>query len=216
MGGIIVKVVLTNEQEKLRKIIVDNLAIAKDWQNQDQEVIQKAFQTMNVAAHDLHMQLEPKPKHHRYMIQNRGMEADHPDFYNHIHPVEDLLDYLEDTSANDDPIDHTIGDKFDFQVYSNRWGHKDRYELIRTKKGWHISQLSYNGEDILYEGMKVLYGAMEHDGISFPRNVSNYMDSIWYLAQEQGLKHEQVQEMLDRVADWISQTEMNAPRELLI
>lgn len=210
------KVELTGEQEKLRQVIIENLAIAKDWQKQDQEVVEKAFQRMKVAAHDLHMQLEPKPKHHRYMIQNRGMEAEHPEFYNHIHPVEDLLDYLEDTSANDDPIDHTIGDKFEFQVYSNRWGHKDRYELIRTESGWHISQLSYNGEDKLDEEMKVLYGAMQHDGISFPRNVDSYMHSIWIQAQDQGLKHEQVQELLNRVADWISQTEMTAPRDLLI
>jgi hypothetical protein len=210
------KVKLTAEQEKLRKIIEENLAIAKDWQNRNQEVVQEAFKKMKTAAHELHMQLEPKPKHHRYMIENRGMPPEHPDFYNHIHPVEDLLAYLDDTSANDDPIDHTLGDTFEFQIYSNRWGHKDRYELTRTENGWFIRHLSYNGEDNINQEMKVLYAAMRHDSISFPINVDSYLRSIWTLARDQGLKHDQVQEMLNRVADWISQTEMSAPRDLLI
>ncbi|MDD1515917.1 hypothetical protein [Priestia megaterium] len=210
------KVVLSVKQEELKKIIINNLAIAKDWENQTQDTIQEAFKNMKEAAHELHMQLDPKPKHHSYMIKNRGMSPDDPEFYDHIHPVEDLLDYLADTSANDDPVDNTIGDKFEFLVYSNRWGHKDRYELTRTKNGWYISHLSYNGEDILNEEMKVLTKAMRHDSISFPVNVSSYMESIWIQARDQGLQHEEVQNMLDRVADWISQTEMNAPEDLLI
>ena len=67
---------------------------------------------MGQLAHELHRSLTPPPKHHRYMIKNRGLKPDHPDFYKHIHPVEDLLNYLEDDTANDDPIDQTINKKF--------------------------------------------------------------------------------------------------------
>lgn len=210
------KVHLTEDQKKLRHIIETNLAITKDWQNQSQEDVQKAFSVMKKAAHDLHMQLEPKPKHHKYMIKNRGLDPEHPDFYDHIHPLEDLLDYLEDTTANDDPEDVTMGHKFAFDVFSSRWGHKDRYTLTRTEKGWHIWAMSYQGVDLLHEGMKTLYRAMEHDSISFPRNVDSYLESIWIIARDQGSSHDQVQEMLTRVADWVCETERNAPKDLLI
>lgn len=210
------KIELTDEQEKLVQLIQENLAITKNYDQQERSDVAEAFNIMKVAAHDLHMQLEPKPTHHRYMIENRNMEPEDPEFYNHIHPVEDLLKYLEDTSANNDPEDLTIGDTFEFRVYSNRWGHKDSYEITRTSNGWYTNVMTYKGEDQLHHDMKVLYGAMTHDSISFPRNVDSYMHSIWMQAQEQGLNHEQVQEMLTRVADWISQTEMNAPRDFLI
>lgn len=207
------KVELTGEQVILKQVIINNLAIASDLEHPGQA---EAFKKMSEAAHKLHMQLEPQPRHHAYMIENSGMEADHPEFYSHIHPVQDLLKYLEDTTANDDPIDHTIGKKFDFIVYSNRWGHKDNYALTRTKDGWFVEHLTYSGEDKRNEEMKVLYRAMQHESISFPRNVDSYLNSIWVLAKEKGLSHEEVQEMLTKVANWISETEMNAPREFLI
>ncbi|WP_139489915.1 hypothetical protein [Brevibacillus dissolubilis] len=209
------KVNLTPAQEKLKKIIQDNLLIAKNWQNQERGEVELAFNKMKIAAHELHMQLTPKPKHHEYMIKNRRMQPEDPEFYNHIHPVEDLLEYLEDTSANDDPIDQTIGDEFEFRIYSNRWGHHDLYRLTRTENGWYINHLSYRGEDGLYDN-KVLYASLRHDSISFPTNVDSYLASIWEIAKIEGLTHNEVQEMLNRVADWISQTEMNAPRDLLI
>lgn len=210
------EVKLTEEQQKLKQIIEENLAIASDWQNKSSDEIASAFKKMKTAAHELHMQLDPKPKHHRYMINNRGMQPEDPEFYNHIHPVEDLLKYLADTSANDDPIDHTMGATFKFQLYTNRWGHYDLYELKRTENGWYVNHMSYNGEDSLHEEMQVLYSAMKHDSISFPLNVDSYLSSIWMRAQDEGLTHEQVQDMLNRVAEWISQTEKSAPKDLLM
>lgn len=210
------KVELNSEQEELKSIVEKNLEICKDWDNRNQEEISQAFDKMKSAAHKLHMQLKPKPTHHKYMIENRGMQPEDPEFYNHIHPVEDLLAYLEDTSANDDPEDHTMGDKFDFQVYSNRWGHKDRYELTRTEKGWYIDHMSYQGEDDIKYEMKILYASLRHDSISHPIDLDSYLISIWKLAKDEGLKHEEVQKMLNRVAEWISQTEMDAPTDILI
>jgi len=89
-----------------------------------------------------------------------------PEFHNHIHPTQDLFKYLEDTSANDDPIDHTMNDKFEFNVYSSRWGHLDEYKLTRTAKGWFVDHMSYKGEDKHYNS-EVLYDVMIHDSISF-------------------------------------------------
>jgi len=67
----------------------------------------------------------------------------------------------------------------------------------------------------LNEEMKTLYRAMQHDSISYPRNVDSFLESIWMQAKDNGLNHLQVQEMLNKVADWISKIEMNAPKDLL-
>lgn len=209
------KVQLSSRQQQLTDIITTNLPITKNYRNQKQSDVQKAFKEMKEAAYELHQSLKPKPKHRDYLIENRGMAADDPEFYEHIHTVESLLDYLYDTTANDDPIDFTIGDEFDFHLYSQRWGHKDNYRLTRTSGGWFVNHLTYSGEDKRHEDMKVLYDAMQQESISFPRNVDSYLDSIWVLAKD-GLTHEEVQEMLNKVADWISETEMNAPRDFLL
>lgn len=214
------KVKLNQDQKELKSIIECNLEIAKNWQNEKRENIDKAFTVMSKAAHDLHMQLEPKPKHHKYMIDNRGMEPEDPDFYNHIHPVEDLLAYLDDTSANDDPEDLTMGHEFDFKVYSRRWRRYDNYTFKRVEKGWNISMLSYNGileiERKNYDSGDILKSILGHDSISYPVNINSYLYSIWYRAKDEGLLHEEVQDMLNTVAEWISKTEKMAPDDILM
>lgn len=51
-----------------------------------------------------------EPKHHKYMLENRGVPVEDVEFYNHIHPVDDLLKFIDDVNANDDPEDTTIGE----------------------------------------------------------------------------------------------------------
>lgn len=43
------------------------------------------------------------------MLENRGVPVEDIEFYNHIHPVDDLLKFIDDINANDDPEDTTIG-----------------------------------------------------------------------------------------------------------
>ncbi|MEV5116675.1 hypothetical protein [Peribacillus frigoritolerans] len=212
------KVELNKEQEYLRKIIEEKVNIIRDLiHSTDQNVnyfnIEKEEMIMGDAAHKLHMQLNPKPKHHRYMIENRGLKPDDPEFYYHIHPVEDLLSYLDDTSANDDPEDQTLDHSFFMNIYTRRWGHNDRYNFIRNEKGWHVSHLSYS-EQGGRDAEPILGYILRHDSVSYPRTLSSLLEDIWYRAQEEGLTHEQVQKMLSDVADWVSLTERNYPNHI--
>jgi hypothetical protein len=213
--GILMKVSLTEEQQALRQVIENNLAIARNHMQGSQSKVQEAISTMGEAAHKLHMQLEPKPKHHAYMIENSGMEPEDPEFYHHIHPVEDLLAYLDDTSANDDLPDETLGEEFEFAVYTRRWGHKDTYRLTRNEKGWHISFNAYD-EQADTDGSPVLNETLKHDFVSFPHDINSYFNAIWQRAKNEGLSHSQVQGMLNTVAEWVSDLEENAPKDLLL
>ncbi|WP_340028002.1 hypothetical protein MHB71_25650 [Paenibacillus sp. FSL H7-0940] len=209
------RVELTADQQQLRNTIEKNLLITKKWNEMDREIIDEAFLEMKVAAHQLHQQLTPKPKHHRYMIENRGLQPEDPEFYNHIHPVEDLLKYLDNISANDDPIDHTLGQTFDFNIYTSRWGHYDRYQITRNAEGWFLKALSYQGQCAM-NGEGELIRALEHDGVAYPRNFGSFLYSIWYRAQDEGLTYDEVKLMLDELSEWISQTEKTAPRHFQI
>lgn len=207
------KVALNEKQQDLKKIIEESLGKLREDINRSTLDIaerQKLYNEMSQAAHELHNSLDEEPKHHRYMIENRGVEPKEKEFYNHIHPVEDLLAYLEDTSANDDPEDQTIGEVFSMSVYSRRWGHKDNYELRRIDTGWEISFMSNAGE-CLKSGEPVLYEILKHDSINYPANLSKYMEYLWEIAKEEGLSKEQVQSTLDEISEWISMCEINSP-----
>lgn len=212
------KVELNKEQQDLRKAIEERVELIRHLihspqQNRSYLEIQKEEKIMGDAAHKLHMQLDPKPKHHQYMIENRGLKPEDPEFYYHIHPVEDLLKYLDNTSANDDPEDQTLDNDFYMNIYTRRWGHKDRYTITRNEKGWYVSHLSYS-EQGGRDAEPILGYILRHDGVSYPWHLSSLMEDIWYRAQEEGLSHEEVQNMLSDLADWVSLTECNYPNHI--
>jgi len=208
-------VILNEEQKKLRETIEKNLKLLRDdiqggsklsWPQKE-----KIYVKMSAAAHQLHMSLDPMPKHHRYMIENRGIGHEDPEFYYHIHPVEDLLDYLDDIHANDDPEDQTIGHKFKFKVYSRRWGHADTYYITRNEDGWFCEFNAYSAQGDK-SADPILYTILIHDSISYPRDLPDFMDWLWNQAHQEGLKHEEVQKALDELAEWVSLCERNVPR----
>lgn len=213
------KVELNEEQIELRKIIEKNLNQLKtnivEGTNMKESDKQRLLREMSDAAHTLHMQLEPKPKHRSYMIENSGMQPEDPEFYYHIHPVEDLLDYLEDTTANDDPVDATIGDSFKFRIYTNRWGHKDSYTLIRNEEGWKVAFNAYD-EQGDKSADPAINKVLTHDSVNFPRTINDYFHGLWINARDNGMDHNQVQDALDVIAEWVSECEEKAPTQYLI
>jgi len=162
----------------------------------------KLWDEMVSKAVELHKHVNPK--HHDYMIKNRGVSPDNPEFYNHIHPVEDLLAYIEDPTANDDPIDHTVGDEFSLKVYSLRWGHDEEYTLVRTDNGWKVSFMSQAlSGSCDKKGYPYLYKNLDHDFINYPNQLSMYLERLWDLAKTEGLTHDEVQDYIDKISEWI-------------
>ncbi|TKI80463.1 hypothetical protein [Bacillus mycoides] len=198
-------------QQEQRAVIETNLELVKQATNgQADPEHDQLFEQMADVAHELHMSLEPRPKHHQYMIENSGMQPEEAGFYRSIHAVEDLLAYLDNTDANNDPEDQTMGNSFEMQIYSRRWGHNDPYTLIRNEEGWRVSYMTYDwqsGKDAL----EVLIPSLRHDSIVYPYNLGDVMMDIWNQAAEDGLSHEEVQGMLNDVAEWINATEKTYP-----
>ncbi len=165
-------------------------------------------------AHDLHMKLTRRdlvPKHHKYMYENRGVPVEDEEFYNHLHPVEDLLKFIDDPDANNDPEDSTMGEKFDFRIYTRRWGHYDYYGLTRTVDGWKIEGGSEFENQANKKGKPALFEALKHDSVSYPRTLGIFLEQVWVKASE-GANKEVIQEALNDLAEWISLCEKSTPR----
>lgn len=142
------------------------------------------------------------------------MEEDDPQFYYHVHPVEDLLAYIKDKNANDETEDQTIGLEFDFCVYSNSWGHENNYRIKRTKDGWYVNFLSISG-NCDKRGNPVLYENFNHDSIQYPNDFGSWLEWLWDQAASKGLSKDEVQTALQELADWVSCTEKNAPSGII-
>lgn len=213
-------VVLTPEQSALRdELLTINkkiwLIIKKETRVSDYNETLTLYKEMAEKAHELHMSLVAsghEPKHHKYMLENRGVPVDTVEFYNHIHPVDDLLSYINDVNANDDPEDTTIGKKFVLKIYTRRWGHYDTYYMVRTEEGWTFTgtMISNSGE-CNKTGSPCLYDALRHDSVCYPKQLDEFIEYLWEQASD-GLTEAEVQECFDMLGEWISSCEMNTPR----
>lgn len=167
------------------------------------------------AAHELHMRLKGRgkePKHHAYMIRNRGLQPDDPEFYMQVHAIQDLLAFLMNPNANDDPVDETLGKEFEFVVYSRRWGHNDTYRMIRTEDGWDVRHMSIGGPCDA-GGHPFLFEIFDQDFIAYPSKLDWRLEWLWEQAKGHGLSYNDVQHALQMLADWVSETEKSAPTE---
>ncbi|MDP8239848.1 MAG: hypothetical protein P9X24_12225 [Candidatus Hatepunaea meridiana] len=210
------KVELTPEQEKLRDDIKTDIDKALDMiDRRETRGITNLVNEMAKKAHQLHIELKDagnEPVHNKYILKNRGVDPTDLEFYNHIHPVEDLLAFLEDVNANVEPVDVTIGEEFEFKVYSDRLGYKDVYRLKRTDIGWYINYFGIEGQ-CDRSGFPILYRNLQHDSIQYPQQLEDWIEQIWFKAKDEGLTKEQVQKALDDIAEWISKIEKLAPRK---
>ncbi len=208
---------LNSDEIHLREQVKESLDKLRDdihGNKIDQKTREEIYKNMALAAHELHMSLKNRgfePIHHGYMIKNRGMNSDDPDFYNHIHPSEDLLKFIDDMDANKDPEDQTLDDEFDFFVYTRRWGHEDGYKFTRNLDGWYIEAVSRSAQ-CDETGNPVLYEALIHDSINYPADLGGYLAWLWKRANEDGLSHDEVQDALTQIAKWVSMTERNSPK----
>jgi hypothetical protein len=208
-------VTLHEDEEKLRELIVKRVEQLRKIFDEDSfsDNVSSLIREAGKAAHALHLKLKARglePKHHAYMVKNRDLQPDDPNFYLHFHPLEDLLKFLNDPQANDDPVDRTIGAEFKFRVYSRRWKHDDVYQMIRTKTGWNIRALDDEGA-CDKGGNPVLFRNLNRDCINYPVDLDDWLSDLWDKAARQGLNKEQVQQGLDDIAEWVSQTEKNTP-----
>jgi len=200
-----------NELKTELKTILSQIKefIIKDKWNKNDESHISLWEKMVKIAKELHALV--KPKHHEYMIKNRGCSPDDPEFYNHIHPVEDLLAFMDNPNANDDPEDKTINHDFELKIFSRRWGGNDTYRIKRILSGWYIENISISG-NCDKAGKPFLFENLRQDSVNYPEALPEYLEWLWEQAAEQGMNHEQVQKSLNQLGEWIKKCEDLTPQ----
>lgn len=213
-----VSIELNGNEQSIRDQLVDLVhQVRESISNHEQwgEKQINRYSTMAKLAHQLHMSLSARgiePKHHKYMLENRGVPVEDIEFYNHIHPVEDLIRFIDDPDANNDPEDCTIGEEFSFRIYTRRWGHFDSHSITRTSSGWLFkgAQSTSSGK-CNKNGDPSLYMTLDHDSVCYPANIRIFFERIWDKASD-GLSKEDVQQAITDVANWINTCEKSVPR----
>lgn len=213
------KITLTSDQAALKSQLEDLYKQVWQYIESDQKSfsaadVKKLYTDMAQAAHKLHMSLKDsghEPKHHKYMKENRGFSPEDERFYEHVHPVQDLLKFIEDIYANDDPKDVTIGKMFTMKIYTRRWGHYDSYEITRTEDGWMIDAMTEKIE-CNKKAEPGLSKLLDQDFVCYPKQLNEFFSYLWNKAANNGLTEKEVQKAVVQIGDWISKCEMNTPR----
>lgn len=105
----------------------------------------------------------------------------------------------------------------ELNVYTNRWGHSDKYKVNRTQTGWEINHNSIGGE-CDKEGRPYLYEILNQDNVSYPVDLGIRMELLWELAEQNSLYNvnddiidAKVQRHLNSIGEWITLVEINKP-----
>ncbi len=201
------KIKLNKKLSKTKDEIVKQLNIIKTSIHNGDNIRGQVLQ-LGKKVHEFHLDLVKsgiKPIHHRYMILNRSCKPDDSNFYNHIHPVEDLLQFLEDSDSIKDFEDKTVGDKFTFGIFSNYYGYEE-YTLTRSLAGWDVKGFGSCSQKV----EPFLNITFRRNQITYPSDLGLRFEWLWNKAHKDGLDHNTVQFALDRLSEWVCTVEKKA------
>lgn len=174
----------------------------------------RIFNELIGLAEKLHWKFQPE--YEEYMLVNSGRfpEDDLTKYYDHYHTLEDLYWVLTGSSKKK-KIKSYLGDinlnkQFDFNVFSKRWGHYDRYKVCRTLDGWDVDFLMTGGTGDK-EGSAIIR-CLEHDLISYPHNIKSYFRDVWEYADKNTVAVDKLAKKMNKLAEWISYSEIKKPQ----
>ena len=120
------KIKLTPEEQEIFDRLEANVKKCRERFEEDTppETISSIITENAKLCVKLHMSLKKRdipPIHSKYMIKNRGtLTSESFEFYNHFHPQEDLLKFIQSPTSNRIGIkpDVTMGIEFKFKVWT--------------------------------------------------------------------------------------------------
>lgn len=98
------------------------------------------------------------------------------------------------------------------KVYSRRWGHDDTYDIEKTSTGWCIGFGAEGTADCDKKGNPQLFKCLDHDSVNYPEELGGYLEWLWDESTDKGMDNVEIQEQLNLLGNWISETERNSPK----
>lgn len=167
--------------------------------------IEKSVQELLPVLHWGHL-----PIFNKYLLFNREVDPEQSliEFYDHYDCLKAMLDEIRGKGMNMQiESDDTLEKNLEFEVYTRRWGHSDRYRMKRTIDGWYCGHIAINGA-CRKDGDGALLTNLHHDSVFFPEEAVKYaMQQLWEAADEGEIGLKELQNRLQQVADWISHVE---------
>lgn len=120
-----------------------------------------------------------------------------------------MVDYIL-TCAIMQSVMSKAPNKYTFKVYNNKHQHPDSYDVYFNDEGWYIEHLEIKGQ-CSADGDPALFANLDQDDISYPVQLSFYMESIWEAYKNGRILSERVQESLDELGKWVDAVEENKP-----
>ena len=99
---------------------------------------------------------------------------------------------------------------FKLTYHTRRWDNSATLTMRKTAAGWHISNISING-DTDTEGSPILEQNLHQDNVRFPHDVGSFLGFIWGQLNSGDIDDERTQEMIDELGEWITTCETSQP-----
>ena len=179
----------------------------------------KYFSQMCKVAHYLHLKLCQRghePKHHLYMIKNRGCKPEEREFYKHLDPIRDLIAFTFDINANDDTED-LIGDHvFPFNIEVNNSFYK--FEIIRFQAGfilkWKNTDTTVSSSSLdsyVYGPYKAEFLQKNCDMIC-PHEFDSFMYYLFNQTKKRTVTIKVLAEAIEELRLWLCSINKNVPK----
>jgi len=186
---------------KYLKDNISDLHRLPDWQDRIEE--------MNELTVEIHWKY--MPIYEEYMLENRGIipENNIEEYYDHYHSLEDLFRVMIGEGLNWKTTggDLNLENSLNFEVFTSRWGHKDRYRIKRKIYGWEVKHISINGMT-KKNGEGALFGNFRQDGVFYPKEGVKYaLEILWKDADKIEMEVDELQNKMQDIADWVSSVE---------
>jgi hypothetical protein len=103
--------------------------------------------------------------------------------------------------------------KFRLKLSSRKWEYPATYYFTREEDGWEFQDAKLKAK-VDKGGSPLFYQVLISESISYPRDLEDYISTIWNKASL--LTTKETQELFNILSEWISKTERNKPfREFL-
>lgn len=97
-----------------------------------------------------------------------------------------------------------------FKVFNNRRSEIVTYRVNKTDSGWYIAHVAING-DCEPDGSPCFYSNFDQDYINYPSGFASSLEWLWEQIDSKKINHEEAQNKLQELADWVSLCEKEQP-----
>lgn len=154
------------------------------------------------------------PIYDEVMLSNRNLnpEVETKEYYDHYHSLEDLYRVCIGKEMNWKTLkgDINLNEKLKFEVYTNRWGHKDTYTVTRLYDGWRVENIAIM--DTQSPSGEAFISMFNQDIVNYPIYFSDIIEELWNIADKTEMSIDELQAKLNDVAEMVSASELATPR----